>query len=488
MKNENKSKMKFTKMLALVSVLAAFGVTATSCMSADMIEGMMGDGPQTEVIEKQTLINSINVSGTVEGGSIVKVTSTLSQKVKTLKVDIGSYVKQGDILCVFDSSELEKEYEELKKSMDSSEAMKEKSKEISQRNLENAKNEKTIMLEQAQRAINDAVAARDRAYNQYNTLAVECGTLGTTADELYQSMINTEDEMQREMLNQQYQETLARKQSVEAEMNMLDSQLSSYDSAVQNANDSYSSIERSSDSTIQSLQDTIDMEVFNDDNTIVKQLETLEKKIEECTVKAPKAGMITALNVAEGSIPTTDSIMTIEDNKHLKITVQIKEADILKIKEGMKVIINTTATGEQEISGTVSRVVNIFSAADPYTEGSGGYTAEITIDEESTDLLIGMNAKAKIILEEVENVLAVPYDSITENDEGEPIVYIAREGEEGVYTAQSVKIEVGVESDYYTEIISSEIQEGDIVILSPMHMNEGEAIQISDSDEDMISD
>ena len=77
------------------------------------------------------------------------------------------------------------------------------------------------------------------------------------------------------------------------------------------------------------------------------------------------------------------------------------------------------ATGDEEFTGKVSRVVNIYSGADPYSGAEGGYTAEITIDSKGTNLLIGMNAKAKIILERSDDVIAVPYDAIDENDDGE---------------------------------------------------------------------
>ena len=41
----------------------------------------------------------------------------------------------------------------------------------------------------------------------------------------------------------------------------------------------------------------------------------LQESIDKCTVKAPTDGIITALSVAEGSVPTAEAIMTIEDVK-----------------------------------------------------------------------------------------------------------------------------------------------------------------------------
>lgn len=358
-------------------------------------------------------------------------------------------------------------------------ALKEKNQEITQRNLESARQEKENVLARAQRAIDDAVRARDDAYRKYNNNIAQINTIAGRISELNDALAYAADELESAAIAGEIQLAEAQKQGLEQENGMLDSQFASYDSAIATARDAYTS----ADASIQSIQDTIDMEAFQTEDTFDAQLEKLAKSIEECTVKAPKDGLITALNVAEGSIPTTESIMTIEDDTQLKITVQIKETDILRIKEGMEVLVTTTATGEEEFTGSVSRVVNIYSAADPYTNTEGGYKAEITIDAKDTDLLIGMNAKAKIILERSDDVLAVPYDAIEENEDGESVVYVAREDEEGVYTAHPVTVETGIESDYYTEIVSGDLQEGDIVVLDSLCMEEGAVVQITDEDE-----
>ncbi len=481
-----KSARRSRRYIAVLTA-AAFSTLSVSCGMAELSEMVGMNTASTAVVERQDVINSINVSGNVEGGSIVKVTSTLNQKVKTLNAELGSYVQAGEVLCIFDSTELQKEYDDLLKSMENAQAMQAKNDEINQRNLENAKSEKQTALAQAQRAVDEAIAARDNAYSRYNAMVGECNTLAARAGELYQALSAAADEEELAMLTAQYQEVQVQQQTVSAEMEVLNSQLSSYDSAIQAAQDAYAAAERSADSMIQSMQDTIDVGAFNTDNSTEAQLEKLEEMIAACTVKAPKSGIITALNVAEGSIPTAEALMTIEDNHSLKITVKISEADILRIQEGQRVIIKTTATGDQEINGSVSRVVNILNA-EAAAMGEAGYTAEIQIDDPDTGLLIGMSAKARIILEETKDTLAVPYDAITENEDGEPIVYLAREAEDGTYTAESVPVELGIESDYYTEIFSSEVNEGDIVILSAEHMLEGETITIDDDSADVDSE
>ena len=155
-------------------------------------------------------------------------------------------------------------------------------------------------------------------------------------------------------------------------------------------------------------------------------------------------------------------MITIEDTSALKVTVDVEEANILKLQEGMKAVITTDATGEEEISGTVTRVVRVKNQSTGETGTTGSYSAEISID--NTALLIGMSAKARIILQEKGSVLAVPYDLIRLDDDGSNYVLVAVGNEDGTATAVRKNIVCGEEVDYYTEITGGDLKEGDMLI------------------------
>lgn len=56
--------------------------------------------------------------------------------------------------------------------------------------------------------------------------------------------------------------------------------------------------------------------------------------------------------------------MRIEDDGNLKVTVNIREQDILKISEGMNARITCDAVGSDQVfSGQVIRVINFASAS-----------------------------------------------------------------------------------------------------------------------------
>ncbi len=474
----------FLRAIALLSISASLLLSSVSCASATV---EMPSITETYTLEKQDIENYISVSGSVEGSDIVKITSDITAKVASLNVEVGSSVKKGDVLCVFDTTDLQSEYDNLKNTSDKSNQRQQSQHNINQRNYDNAVSEKQTALAQAQRAVDNAINSRDKAYNKYNDLGNKMNTYYSEYSSLYdQAYAGGELD---EIAYAKSQEKLQQYESAKAEYESIGDSLSTYDNAVQDAYDAYAAAEKSADAAIQAAKDVLNAEQFDFDDSTNAQLEKLQEKIDKCTVTAPQDGIITSLNVAVGSIPSSEAIMTIEKTSSLRIKATINEADILKVHEGQKAIITTSATGKEEFSGKVARVVNIMSGQynNVYTGESegGGYSAEIEIDPSSATLLIGMNAKIKIILDEKRDVFAVPYDSIIEEEDGSYSVYIAEENGEG-YTAHKISIEKGLETNYLTEIISSELKDGSFVITNPDSVFEGKDIDVSVSYYDNI--
>ena len=448
------NKKALLRTAAVLSISATLLYSTVSCGVSDL----MNMPNTTYTLEHTDVENFISVTGKVEGSNVVKVTSEVATKVKTLNVGIGSNVKEGDVLCVFDSSSFQEEYDKLKESSDMAN---EKSDSMHTKNakaLESAKSDKTEQLKQAQRVIDNAVSAKDRTQ--------------TKCDEAYDAMNEAYDAGNYELYA-----------TKKAEYDQYSEAVIQCDSAIQDAKDAYAATEKRCNEAITAAQEMIDNEKYDKDTTIQNQLDKLQESIDKCTVKAPTDGIITALSVAEGSVPTAEAIMTIEDNSKLRINVSINEADILNVAEGQKAVITTSATGEEKFTGKVSRVVNIMSgqkenALTGETSG-GGYSAEITIDEGTTNLLIGMSAKVKIIMDQKDDVLAVPYDSIKENDDGTFSVFVAEKNDKG-YKAKEFKVQKGMETNYLTEISSSELKDGDLILTDVSAISDGDDVTVAE--------
>ena len=128
----------------------------------------------------------------------------------------------------------------------------------------------------------------------------------------------------------------------------------------------------------------------------------------------------------------------------------------------MTASVTADAMGDETINGTVTRVVRVKSQGTGMDATAGVYSVEITID--NNELLIGMAAKAKVMLKEKGEVLAVPYDLIQYDENGDAFVLVAEKNEDGSAIAVRKNVEVGEEVDYYTEITGGDLKEGDMLI------------------------
>ena len=404
--------------------------------------------PYGEVAVKD-LTKYVNVSGTVSSSDSVNVTADVLQKVSKLNVKVGDSVKKGDVLCELDTTSLQEKYNKLAASAGKAQDAETYKSSILRRNLAEARNNKTNMLNKAQSAIDSAISARDSAYDRYN-LAV------SQYNDLIAQINAAEDETAAEALQEQAD-------ALKEMMDALYPKLPEFDSAIDAARSAYSDAEQSADSLIQTAQDAIDAEQYTTGNDSVDDdLKELQEQIDACTILAPADGVVTQLNVSEGSIPMSSNLMMIENTSSLIIRGKVGEADILRISEGMPCEIKTTATDDAVIEGSVKRIERIISSGSD--AALSGYTVEISIDDPKSKLLIGMSASAKIILNKADQVLCIPYDAVR-GGENEGYFVFALEETDKPNMVKIVRkdIEIGFEGDYFTEVTKGDLKEGDIV-------------------------
>lgn len=145
--------------------------------------------------------------------------------------------------------------------------------------------------------------------------------------------------------------------------------------------------------------------------------------------------------------------------------MDIDELDIGKVAVGQSVQI----TAEAAEGRTYTSVITKVSVLGTTSGGVTSYPATVRI-EETEGLRPGMNVDAEIVLEQAENVLAVPVEAVSRGNlvlitEDSPSASGAeeREAPEGyVY----VSVEAGVSDDSYAQILSG-LQEGDTAAYIP---------------------
>lgn len=151
-------------------------------------------------------------------------------------------------------------------------------------------------------------------------------------------------------------------------------------------------------------------------------IEKAQDAVDDYVVEAPIEGTVVKKNSKAGdtidSSNATDPLCVIYDLSSVKFSIDVDETEIALVKTGQKATVTADAV-EGEFEGVVTKV-----PVDGVNEnGVTTYTIEIQI-ENYGDLLPGMNVDAKIVVEEADNVIAVPVNSVNRGN----IVFVKDDG------------------------------------------------------------
>ena len=487
---------------------------------------------QTAILNKRTVMNTLSITGTVESATSKTVTSSLNDvTVQQVNVQVGDEVKAGDVICVFDTSDLEESLSDAQTNLNVSRKKVENEVESAKEALENTKTSATISNARADGTASDANVAysealekSDQAYKEYEKAGQKEADLKEKTSSYKKmlqeakerlsnlkttlSQVQTEEERARvqsdieeknkevDSLNKKYEDT---KKSYEEAGKKTEEKLTAYEAAkkeTDNAKSAYQKAvwekedtERNSTESISGKEDNLEnsqLNAINSSSNEEKQVKELKEQIDSCTIKAPVDGIITYLPVEEGEVFSGGEVVTVQDNRSFIVSANVDEYDIADVEKGMRVVIKTDATGDDELEGEVT-FVSPTPADNSTVQGSGSsessYPVEIKLNTGSDRLRIGMTAKASIVLEESADVFAVPYDAIHTNAFGESVIFIKGQGGKGETANKEVIVTLGLESDYYTEIASDQLEEGMEVILNGQNVSKEADVKEKETEE-----
>lgn len=211
-------------------------------------------------------------------------------------------------------------------------------------------------------------------------------------------------------------------------------------------------------------------------------IQKMQNTLEDATITAPVSGVVTAVYAKVGE-PGNGLLFVVEDTQSLKINTKIKEYDVANIREGMPVVIKSDATGDREISGTVTYIAPAAIKTEAGNTQTGGndsnveFEAEVQVNDPNCGLRIGMNTRLTVLLEEKQDVFGVPYDAVVEKADGSTVVYAAVEhqnsGKNSSYVVTEIPVTTGLETDFYIEISGGEVTPGMAVISNPQSVTPG---------------
>lgn len=453
---------------------------------------------ETATVERMDLTNSIGVTGTLATAEGKSGTTTLENiEVTAVYVEVGDEVQEGDIICTFDSSDIESALADAQNNyvvnqqidaLDNYETQYTETVEEAEESLQDARDTRDAYrnaYEDAVEAEEAALSALNEVQSQYDTEALKSAYDNAAAaltDALEEAMAaessdtgadsSTGSEEQGESGNsassegsqiidlEGYLNSLTTiPESCSDEKEAYDSAKSAYETAEKAISDAQTAYEQAQE-TYERAQ--LEEQLITEDDGL-NQIESYEEQLEDCTVYASMTGTITALNVEEGGVFTGGTIYEIQDVHNFIVEATVDEYDVVDIEEGQTAYIVTDSLGDEELEGEVTYVSPVGTSGQTMGSASGtaSYEIQITINEPQDKLRSGMTASVSIALEESRDTLAVPYDCVQTNEAGESVIYVDDNGER-----KEVVVETGIETDYYIEVSSDEISEGMTVYLS----------------------
>ena len=174
------------------------------------------------------------------------------------------------------------------------------------------------------------------------------------------------------------------------------------------------------------------------------------------TVRAPSAGTVTALLTAPGApVDPVTPVVAVADLQHLAVTVDLSEFDVARVRPGQKATVRVDALGGKRFRGRV-----VFAALTG-NNSSGVVTFPVRVAiADAPGLRPGMNVSVRIIVAKRQNVVRIPLEAVTRNEEDQATVNIVNAA--GNESPRVVKL--GLASNKNVEVVRG-LRPGDHVAL-----------------------
>ena len=366
----NKKRVAFATILVLITALVVFTIGKTVKLK----------NYKTEKVERRTIEQVVEASGTINPVNTVSVGSTVSGLMMEVYVDFNSKVKKGQLIALMDTSLFDANC---------------------------AKAQATLINARADYAKQKAITDNSlKTYNRYKNLV-------------------SRNFMAKSELDAAQADYLSNKALLMAAQSKITQAQADYDYNARLRSFAY--------------------------------------------IYSPVDGVIVTRAVDPGqpvaaSFQAPELFTVAKDLKEMQIEVSVSEADIGKIKEGQEVDYTLDGYPDEVFKGKVTQVrISPTTVSNVVT-----YTVVVGVDNEDLKLKPGMTANVSIITQKEENVLCVPTIALkfTPVTKGE----IKRYENQGVWIMKKGRptrfdVQTGASDDTYTEIKSSEIQEGDKVLV-----------------------
>ena len=164
---------------------------------------------------------------------------------------------------------------------------------------------------------------------------------------------------------------------------------------------------------------------FNLESTELKEL---RQQLENCNIQANTAGMVV---YAQGdrwrddeqirvgaTVRQRQEILTIPDMTQMSVQVKIPESYVKKVEKGQPAKIRLEAEPGRVLDGNITKVSVLPDSGDRWRSPDRKvYSTQVTIQGAHTWLKPGMTAEVEVIVDQLEDVIYVPFQAVNTVDE-----------------------------------------------------------------------
>ena len=452
-------------------------------------EGVSRSEGDIAIVQRGDLTISVTESGTIKPREQQVLKNRLDDPASILFiVEEGTLVKKGDLLVELDVTRVENDLVERRIRLQNAEAGLIHAEE----NLKVVKNQAEADIDQAE--LNYRFAKQDlKKYEdgEYPKLVKEAEAKITLAQEelgqaeeklkwskiLFEEKYLSQTELQQDelaakkaKLNLELAESaldLLQRYTYQRQIDQLESDVKQTEMALERTKRMASANIAQADASLAASQAE-----FKEDSDRVKRL---DREMENAKMYAPIDGMVIYASsvrdrwrrneepIRTGTVvDERDDIIYLPTASAYDATIKIPEVALNKVHTGMPVKITVDALPEASITGVVKSIAQLPDAESRYLNPNLKlYETTIAVDQTSAALRNGMSCRAEVIIEQYQDVLYVPLQSVVRLG-GRTVVFKPGQGEE----PEIQEVKIGLDNARFVHVLAG-LSEGDRVLLTP---------------------
>ncbi|MFH1422401.1 MAG: efflux RND transporter periplasmic adaptor subunit [Planctomycetota bacterium] len=437
----------------VLSAVLITGVILCAVVAEDNAGNNNNGIRKVEVItaQKGTITEYISITGNLRAKQHSMLCFALPGIIEALYVEVGDVVKENQELAAIDAATYKLYLAQAKAGLQAAEAVLRKMKSgFTKEEVEQAKaameaakaamdkivsgfrDEDIKMAEAAFDAASAGFNNADNEYKRMKNLLAEGTISQSTFDNVETQWKSAKARFEQSKLQMEMLKTGNRKEDIEAVTAQYKAALERY-------------------KQIQEGFRPEDIETAEAQAAVQKAaLELAEQRVNDSVLKAPYQGVITGRFLSKGSV-AQGPVIEIMDISELELYLPVPDIHSLKIKKGAQVIIDIDG-GPKNINRKVKSVNHKID------QRSLTFEVIVVIFNKEFNLKAGMLARARVSLEEHNNVITLPEKAVIEQ-RLRNVVFTIVEGR-----VVLKEVELGISSEGMVEIKSG-INEGDIVVV-----------------------